>query len=79
MNLTTKINDTMFVRPLIRFLGYRIRLLCYRLLGKGDILRKLNSTEDQSEAMIQEFTNALIGLISLILLGFLGSYLIEYL
>lgn len=67
----------MFIRPLIRFLGFRIRLLYFKYFGRDGDFKSRNSSDEPSEYMLQDFTNALIGLVGFVIISFLLIYLYE--
>ena len=69
----------MFIRPLIRFVGYNVRLLFCRIVGNRAKFKELNSTEDASNLMIQDFMNALIGYLTLLGISSLVVYLFNML
>ena len=67
----------MFIRPLIRFLGYNDRLLFFKIVGKADKFKELNATDDLANFMIQDFANAFLGYLIFLGIGILGVYLFE--
>lgn len=69
----------MFIRPLIRFVGYNVRLLFCRIVGNADKFKELNSTEYASNLMIQDFMSALIGYLTLLGISSLVVYLFNML